>query len=69
MSELLKNTEFARFWNSEKNRDIDLDIITIGSNRKVWWLCENGHTWEAKIDNRNKGTKCPLCTKNPHNKR
>lgn len=33
-----------------------------GSNRKVWWVCDKGHRWEASIINRTKaGTGCPVC--------
>ena len=33
------------------------------SNRKVWWRCETGHSWNAKISERTRGTGCPICRK------
>ena len=30
--------------------------------KKVWWICEKGHNFEATIDNRTKGSGCPLCS-------
>jgi hypothetical protein len=38
-----------------------LNSITIGSNRKVWWICKNGHEWEARINSRIYGNSCPCC--------
>ena len=34
---------------------------TYGSAIKVWWICENGHEWEAQINSRNKGAGCKVC--------
>ncbi len=54
--------ELAKEWNYEKNGNLKPDMVTLGSNQKVWWKCEKGHEWEAVICNRNSGTKCPVCT-------
>ena len=54
--------ELAKEWNYEKNGSLKPDMVTLGSNQKVWWKCEKGHEWEAVICNRNSGTKCPVCT-------
>ena len=36
--------------------------ISYGSNRKVWWVCNKGHTWEATVKNRViAGSGCPYC--------
>ena len=53
----------AKEWNYEKN-DFPPDEIVYVSNKKVWWICELGHEWEAIIKNRTKenGTNCPYCT-------
>lgn len=33
------------------------------SNRKVWWLCAEGHEWEAVVNNRTaRGSNCPFCS-------
>ena len=34
------------------------------SGQKVWWKCSNGHEWQAIIQDRNKGSGCPICRKN-----
>ena len=31
------------------------------SGKKVWWICENGHEWDATVDNRTNGRRCPRC--------
>ncbi|MGL4451781.1 MAG: zinc-ribbon domain-containing protein [Sarcina sp.] len=50
-------------WNYKKNGKMKLDDFGYFSNKKVWWICENGHEWEALINNRRKGTGCPFCAK------
>jgi rubrerythrin len=32
------------------------------SNKKVWWICEKGHEWEANIYDRASGNNCPFCS-------
>ena len=50
-------------WNKEKNTDIDINLITSGSGKKVWWKCEKGHEWEARISHRtNMKCNCPYCS-------
>ena len=63
MSNLLKdNKELMKEYNYEKNIDIDLSQVTLGLSKKVWWTCPKGHEWEAAINKRNEGTKCPYCS-------
>ena len=49
-----------REWNYEKN-EILPDTISRGSNKKVWWKCEEGHEWQASIGSRSAGVGCPIC--------
>lgn len=37
--------------------------VTVNSHRYAWWLCSNGHSWEAKIYARASGEGCPFCSK------
>ncbi|MBR3173717.1 MAG: hypothetical protein IKF24_04240 [Eubacterium sp.] len=48
-------------WDYDKNGRLLPTEVTCMSNKKVWWKCEKGHEWEAKISNRAKGSKCPYC--------
>lgn len=42
----------------------DPESITSGSNKKMNWRCENGHTWSALVSSRTlAGTGCPSCAK------
>jgi len=46
-------------WNFSKNV---ADIYNVKMVEKVWWVCEKGHEWEARLGNRvclNRG--CPFC--------
>ena len=63
MSNLLKDnkTLLAEF-DTKKNPEIDIDTITLGSNKKVWWRCPKGHEWQAVIAGRSKGNSCPYCS-------
>ncbi|MCS5669427.1 MAG: zinc-ribbon domain-containing protein [Dehalococcoidia bacterium] len=51
----------VREWHPKKNGSLGPDDITTSSKKKVWWLCEHGHEWEAVVGNRTKGSGCPLC--------
>jgi hypothetical protein len=45
----------------EKN-NIDPFSISYGSNKKIWWKCEKGHTWESCVVDRTIGGEgCALC--------
>ncbi len=48
-------------WNYKKNKDLDPHKFSVGSNKKVWWICSQGHEWEATIHSR-KITNCPYCS-------
>lgn len=49
---------------SPKNLPATLNMFTPGSNFRAWWVCQNpdcGHEWQALINNRTHGSKCPQC--------
>ena len=36
--------------------------VSAGSHKKVWWICNKGHRWEAIVKNRALiGSGCPYC--------
>lgn len=55
------NPELARQWHPTKNGDLTPRDVLAGSRRKVWWICEHGHEWQADVSSRNHGTGCPVC--------
>ena len=48
-------------WDWEKNFDLTPQMVMAGNSRKVWWRCENGHSWQATIASRASGCGCPVC--------
>lgn len=57
--------ELMKEWDYEKNKGVNPAKIKAGSNEVVWWKCEHGHEWQARIYNRTKRhTLCPQCTEN-----
>lgn len=53
--------ELAEQWHPTKNGDLTPYDVPPTSNKKVWWLCEVGHEWEASIISRCRGNGCPWC--------
>lgn len=50
-------------WDYNKNK-IGPEQFLPSSNKKVWWLCEVGHSWLAVITSRvNNNRGCPICWK------
>ncbi|MBE5943256.1 MAG: hypothetical protein E7264_12120 [Lachnospiraceae bacterium] len=49
-------------WNYEKNGDKKPENYTSNSHKKVWWICKDGHEWQASIASRNSGRGCPYCS-------
>ena len=57
------NPELAKQWHPTKNGELTPLDVTAGSNKEVWWICDNGHEWSSKISNRViNGTGCPYCS-------
>lgn len=56
--------EIAAEWHPEKNGELTPSQFTCGSGKRVWWLCPNGHEYQATIHDRvGSKTKCPECNK------
>lgn len=57
------NHELASQWHPTKNGDLTPFDVSAGSGKKVWWLCEKGHEWQAQICSRSKKSQgCPYCS-------
>lgn len=53
----------AAQWHPTLNGDLRPDQVTPGTRRKVWWICQNGHEWQAAVASRTSGgTGCPVCS-------
>ena len=56
------NPTLAKEWNYKKNSNLKPEFFTANSGQKVWWMCKDGHEWEAKVNNRSNGRGCPFCS-------
>jgi len=59
--------ELQQQWHFDRNAHLGSVIITPGSNRKVWWSCDQcpdgvPHVWESLVNNRTQGRGCPYCS-------
>ena len=52
----------AAQWDAEKNGKLTAQQVTPTSNRKAWWICGKGHSYQAVIASRVNGSGCPYCT-------
>ncbi|MCA4157722.1 zinc-ribbon domain-containing protein [Priestia megaterium] len=54
--------ELSKQWHPTKNGELSPYHCTHGSNKKVWWQCNQGHEWQAMIVSRtNRRQGCPFC--------
>ena len=60
---IFQTKRVLKYWDYERNKGLDPKKITCGSEIKVYWKCENGHSWESKVNT--KASKyslpCPFC--------
>ena len=55
--------QLAAQWDAAKNGTLTPEAVTSGSNRRVWWRCEKGHSYPAVIAHRvRSGSDCPYCS-------
>ena len=53
--------ELSEEWNHEKNGELTPEDVTYGSNKKVFWICSEGHSYDSIIASRSNGRGCPTC--------
>ncbi len=62
--------EVAAEWHPDRNGQLTPDMVTRGSNKKVWWKCSKvkSHQWKAlpndRTNSRTGGSGCPFCSGN-----
>lgn len=56
--------EIAREWDFSKNEGLKPDSVSYGANLKVWWICPQGHSYQAWVTDRigKRKTGCPQCS-------
>lgn len=55
-----KNHKILKEWDFKKNI-IKPEEISPYSSKKIWWVCDKGHSWQARPAGRLAGTNCPEC--------
>ena len=53
--------ELMNEWDYDKNI-VKPSSIVPGSEKKVWWICPKGHSYEQQVSNHIKGARCPFCS-------
>lgn len=53
--------DLVKEWHFGKNGDLHPKEIRPKSNKKLWWICNKGHEWQASPSSRSDGTGCPFC--------
>lgn len=54
--------DIALQWDYEKNNPLLPEMISAHSGRKVWWLCNKGHSWFVSVNDRTRlDRRCPYC--------
>ncbi len=59
----------AHEWHPTKNGELKPSMVSRGSHKNIWWLCECGREWQAKIYSRGNASGCPKCAKHKCKKR
>ena len=55
--------ELLSEWDYSKNAAVDPIEITQGSDKPLWWVCKNGHSWSSSVVRRIKDNKkCNACS-------
>jgi Probable Zinc-ribbon domain len=54
--------DLAKQWHPSKNENLTPYDVTSRSAKKVWWICEKGHSWEAPVFYRDRGNGCSYCS-------
>jgi hypothetical protein len=55
-------------WHPTANGGLTPRNVNMGYPKKAWWLCSEGHEWQATIKSRLKRNECPNCDKAAKNK-
>ncbi len=65
-----KNPSLVKEWNYHQNGELKPTDVTIGSGKKVWWICKHQYEWQSVVTKRNEGqTGCKQCQKEKRDKK
>jgi len=53
--------ELIKEWHPTRNKELKASEVSLNQREKMWWICSQGHEWEATIQARLRGKACPFC--------
>lgn len=58
----VKCPDILALWDYEKNAGISPGDVSLHTKKKVWWKCDQGHSWQSPVNGvASNGTRCPYC--------
>jgi hypothetical protein len=54
-------------WHPTANDNLNPRNLEVVYPKEVWWICNQGHEWQATIQNRISHNDCPICDKEENN--
>ena len=51
-AKLIDHKNLIKEWHPTKNYNLRPEEISSGSEKKLWWLCSKGHSWQASPNSR-----------------
>ena len=54
--------ELIKEWHPSRNMELKAIEVSLNHREKMWWICSQGHEWEATIRARLRGKACPFCS-------
>ena len=53
----------AKQWHPTLNGNLTPKMVTSGSHKRIWWICDEGHVWQAVVHSRTgkRPAGCPVC--------
>lgn len=54
--------QLAKEWHPTRNKNLSPNMVSYGSNKKIWWLCSKGHSYAMTVNHRSFGGNCPYCS-------
>jgi hypothetical protein len=65
---LITSSDLRKEWHLTRNSGLNLRNLPPDFSEKVWWICEEGHEWQATVKSRTRGRGCPDCNKDLNSK-
>ena len=66
----ITHPKIFREWHPDKNKGVNPNLVSKGTEISVWWLCGKNptHEWKAMIYSRTYGIGCPFCVLTPQSR-